>query len=75
MSPAKALIVSYGLPNYAIRIRPYERARVATLEVWPAGTTAVTKNGPHTLSAWPPHFDKLVNMLGSAKSRLHIVPG
>ena len=75
MSPAEAVIVSYGLPNYAIRIRPYAHGWIATLEMWPARMTAPTTSGPRTLNAWPSRFDEPANTLVSARSRSHTEPG
>lgn len=70
-----ALIVSYGLPNYAIRIRPYDGASLATLEVWPARTTAMTMSGLATFSGWLLRSDERVRTLGLARSRLRTVLG
>jgi len=75
MSPAEALIVSYGLPNYAIRIRPYGRDSIATLVMWPARTTALTMSGLPMLSVWPPRSDERGRTLDSVRSRSRTVPG
>lgn len=69
MSPAEALIVSYGLPNYAIRIRPYERDWLATLKMWPARMTAVMTSGLSMLNAWQLHCAERARTRGSARSR------
>jgi len=69
MSPAEALIVSYGLPNYAIRIRPYLHVGLATLKRWPTMTTLLTKSGLCTLSAWRRRFAALEKTPALARSR------
>ena len=75
MSPAEALIVSYGLPNYAIRIRSYDRDPAETLVMWPVRTAAVTMSGLSTFSVWPPRSDERGRLLSSARSRSRTVPG
>lgn len=75
MSPAEALIVSYGLPNYAIQIRPYGRDWLATLKMWPAKMTAMTVSGLPMLNAWQLRSAERVGKRSSARSRSRTEPG
>lgn len=64
-----ALIVSYGLRNYAIRNRPYRYGSIGTLGRWATVTLALTRSGLPTLRSWRQRFVELARAPGSAKSK------
>lgn len=63
----RALIVSYGLRNYAIRIRPYRRLTFSTLMGWLGGTNRSKRSGARTRGALRLRSDPPVS--GSASAR------
>ncbi len=60
-------IVSYGLRNYAIRIRPYDRATFTTLMRCPGGTNRSKRSGARIPSASRHRFDPPVSVPASAR--------
>jgi len=67
------MIVSYGLPNYAIRIRPYAGADISTLVRCASETMTLRLNGLPLLSASRLHYAPLAIALALARKTWPIV--